>query len=123
MIDTATAATIVNQAKTNGNTITVTLKDGTKATGDAISVNTKGVNLRIDGKTRSFGLGRIDLIEQDTPDVADEMTTREVAAIFDMSAKELRVITRRMGLGVGKGKRYTFVPADVDAIRAHLADA
>lgn len=88
-------------------------------------VNSKGLVVRLHADEPSFTIAPTRVVAV-TPVVikdSDGMTSAEVAAIFDMSAKELRVITRKMGLGVGKGKRYTFVPADVDAIRAHLADA
>lgn len=42
-----------------GTAIIVCLVDGTEVTGDALSVNSKGVNIKVDGKTRSFGLARI----------------------------------------------------------------
>lgn len=53
---------------------------------------------------------------------SDVLTTREVADIFNMEAKDLRVVTRQMGLSVGKGKRYAFTSENVDAIRAYLTE-
>lgn len=85
-------------------------------------LNSKGMIVRHHADEPSFTIAPTKVIAI-TPHVVaegDGMTTAEVAKIFDMTAKELRVITRSMGLGVGKGRRYAFVEADVDAIRAHL---
>jgi hypothetical protein len=44
----------------------------------------------------------------------DGMTTAELADVFHTTAKELRVTLRALGMGVGKGRRYTL---DTDAVR------
>lgn len=122
MIDATTATATVDTAREAGVTVTVTIGED-RFTGTPVSVNSKGVNVKIDGKTRSFGLRRIDALTADMPEaeVTEGMSTRDVAAMFDMEAKELRVYLRKLGLGVGKGRKYGLGPADVDAIRAHLA--
>lgn len=112
-----------------GELATVTMTDGTSTTLVIVGkVTTKGLAVRHSAEEPSFYLApsKIESVEvptEDTTPEGDAMTTREVAGIFDMSAKELRVITRKLGLGVGKGKRYAFGPSDVAAIRKHLADA
>lgn len=88
-------------------------------------VNSKGMVVRHHADEPSFTIAPTKVISV-TPHVVaegDGMTTAEVAAIFNMTAKELRVHLRAMGIGVGRGKRYAFTPADVDAVRTHLADA
>lgn len=126
MIDANTATAAIDTAKDAEVTVTVVIGED-RVTGDPISVNTKGVNLRVDGKVRSFGLRRIDAITADVPEVdgddipEDGMTTADVAAMFDMEAKELRVHLRKLGLGVGKGRKYGLGADDVRAVRDHLA--
>lgn len=106
------------QDMTKGQTYTVTTAKG-DVTGTFVSVNSKGVNLNVDGKVISRSLASITAIS--TPDAeGDGYTTAEVAAIFDMTAKELRVNLRALGLGVGKGRRYGLTDADVATIREHL---
>ena len=105
---------------TKGNVYTVTTAKGS-VTGTFVSVNTKGVNLNVDGKVISRSLTSI--TDVSTSDTGDAMTTAEVAALFNMTAKELRVQLRAMGIGVGKGRRYGLAAADVAAIRTHLTPA
>jgi ribosomal protein S1 len=100
---------------TAGTVVTVSLKDGTTVTGEFISVNSKGVNIKVDGKTTSRGLGRVTSVEPahaDTPaDLfadGDEYTTAELAAAFDMTTRALRIELRKLGVGVGKGHTYKF---------------
>lgn len=109
------------QDMTKGQTYTVTTDKAT-VTGTFVSINSKGVNLTVDGKIRSFALGRVTSVTSPTVDT-DGLTTREVAALFDMEAKVLRVHLRAMGAGVGKGRRYGFTSEDVEAIRTHLTNA
>lgn len=124
MIDAITATAAIDTAREAEATVTVVIGED-RVTGDPISVNTKGVNLRVDGKVRSFGLRRIDAItadidtDEDIPE--DGMTTADVAAMFDMEAKELRVHLRKLGRGVGKGRKYGLGADDVRAVRDHLA--
>lgn len=131
MIDAATATAAIDTAKTEDVTVTVVVGDATY-TGTPISVNSKGVNLKIEGKVRSFGLNRIDTVTadvpvveaptvEDTPEITDGMSTRAVADLFEIEAKELRVHLRKLGLGVGKGRKYGLTIEDVNAVRAHLA--
>lgn len=122
MIDTNTATAAIDTAKAEGVTVTVTV-GADRFTGTPVSVNTKGVNIKIDGKVRSFGLGRIDAVSADVPEVevAEGMSTADVAAMFDMEAKELRVYLRRLGRGVGKGRKYGLGADDVAAVREAIA--
>lgn len=128
MIDTAAATKIVSDARLEGHKVTIMVTGATTPqVGKPISVNSKGVNIRTeaDGKVRSFSLKRIESITVNTPqaNVRDGMSTAEVAEIFDMSAKELRVHLRKLGLGVGKGRRYGLAAADVHKLREHLTTA
>lgn len=150
-----------------GYLVTVLLNDDTRHDGLAISVNSKGVNINVDGKTRSFSMTRVaDLIvvdddldaddDDDTygaDDLADDraiegdddatgysddvvgdtdatdateiygdgMSTADVAAIVGMTPKELRVILRRLGLGVGRGRQYGLDGSVVAAVRTDMA--
>lgn len=105
---------------TKGQTYTVTTDKGT-VTGEYISTNTKGVNLKVDGKVISRSLKSITNVS--VPDApGGDLTTAELASLFHMEAKALRVELRKLGLGVGKGRKYTFGPADVVKVRAHLAE-
>lgn len=125
-MENTTAAAIIAQAKENGHTVTLALNVGTTPqTGDPISVNSKGVNIKVDGKVRSFSLKKVDSITINTPQPEghDGMSTAEVAEMFNMSAKELRVHLRKLGLGVGKGRRYGIDQADLAKIKDHLVTA
>lgn len=138
-MDATTARDLIATAKTTGEHILVRLADGTSASGAPISVNTKGVNIKMeDGKTRSFGLTRvahIDLVTEDDDydalddvpeDIAealhDGMTTRELAELMDTTPKALRVSLRALGMGVGKGRTYSLSPSAYIAVRNHLAE-
>jgi len=85
-------------------------------------MNSKGMVVRHHADEPSFTIAPTKVISV-TPHVGDGMSTAEVAALFDMTAKELRVHLRAMGIGVGKGRRYAFTPADVDAVRVYLTPA
>ncbi len=124
-------------AANTGETVTVTLTDGTNISGSAISVNSKGVNLKVDGKVRSFGLARIDvmgLVKDNTDDLEaiyaelhDGMTTAELAAVLSdatevaITPKELRVHLRALGLGVGKGRKYSLTASEFRSVKAIIA--
>lgn len=165
-------------AANKGHLVTVLLTDDTRHDGLAISVNSKGVNIAVDGKTRSFSLTRVaDLIvvddlapedidlnfdepgmdldiaedddlaaeiamtgnfdanymdgvdatddsetgDADTEEYGDGLSTAEVAAIVGLSPKELRVILRRLGMGVGKGRQYGLDTGDVIAVKREMA--
>jgi hypothetical protein len=135
MITNELATTIVTDTKDAELELTVTLEDGTEVTGDPISVNSKGVNLKVDGKVRSFGLKRIvsltnsdmdDLDNEDDVDLDelhDGMSTAELAALLDTTPKELRVSLRALGMGVGKGNKYSLSPSAYTAVKNHLAAA
>lgn len=137
-MNATTAADLIATAKTNNEDLMVTLTDGTVATGAPISVNSKGVNLKIDGKTRSFGLARIaslDLVTDDDTDsvteleeiyamLEDGMTTTDLAAALSdhlniaLTPKELRVHLRALGLGVGKGRKYSLSASEFRSVRS-----
>jgi hypothetical protein len=134
--DTATATDLITDAKDNDFTVTVHLADGTAVIGDPISVNSKGVNLKIDGKVRSFGLTRVTGITVDNGDDEDDMTDEEIYAELgdgmttaelaahlsdslnlDMTPKELRVHLRALGLGVGKGRKYSLTATEYRMVK------
>jgi hypothetical protein len=63
--------------------------------------------------------------EGDHPELApvealEGMTTAELATMFGLTAKRLRVTLRAMKLGVGRGQRYNLTGEDVDRIKARL---
>lgn len=133
-----TARTLIATAKDDELEVTVRLADGTEITGDPISVNSKGVNLKVDNKVRSFGLNRVDAIlttddleaeaevadrmEELANEVSDGATTAEVAALIsdylerELTPKELRVHLRALGLGVGKGRKYALSAGEFRAV-------
>jgi hypothetical protein len=50
----------------------------------------------------------------------DGATTADLANVFGMAAKELRVHLRALGMGVGKGHRYHLTADDIAKVRAAL---
>jgi hypothetical protein len=105
---------------TPGETITVHTAKG-EVTGAFVSTNSKGINIKTpDGKVVSRSLKYVTKITRPVVE-GDGYTTRDLADMFNMEAKALRVHLRAMGLGVGKGRRYTATDADVAKIREHLA--
>lgn len=131
-----TARNLVNDFKASELEVTVRLNDGTEVYGSPISVNSKGVNLKVDGKVRSFGLNRVDaiFIEADSVDaddtdeeiyanMPDDMTTAELADHLSdtlniaLTPKELRVHLRALGLGVGKGRKYSLTATEYRMVR------
>jgi len=144
-----TATTFITSNK--GTEILVVLNDSTTHYGEALSVNSKGVNIKVEGKTRSFALSRVDVLEiadldnelnedDDTSadwdiedaEMTDEeiyaelgegMTTAELAAHLsdalevNMTPKELRVHLRALGLGVGKGRKYSLSATEYRMVR------
>jgi hypothetical protein len=138
MINADTATAIIATAKDDETELTVTLVDGTEVTGMPVSVNSKGINLKVDGKVRSFGLNRVvtlagldedledtdeaDRMEELANEVSDGATTAEVAAALsdyldrDLTPKELRVHLRALGLGVGKGRKYALSAGEFRAV-------
>lgn len=137
MIATDLATTIVTDTKDAELELTVMLEDGIEVTGDPISVNSKGVNIKVDGKVRSFGLKRIasltnsDMDEDDDTEsdediyamLEDGMTTSDLAdALSDhlnisITPKELRVHLRALGLGVGKGRKYSLTATEYRMVK------
>lgn len=114
----ATAATTFITAN-KGMDILVHLADSSTVFGEALSVNSKGVNVKVNGKTRSIALSKVtDLVIADAEatdfpvELHDGMTTTELAAVFGIEPKELRVHLRALGLGVGKGRKYSLSPVD-----------
>jgi DNA-binding transcriptional ArsR family regulator len=142
-IDSATS--FINANK--GNPVVITTTDGMAHFGNALSVNSKGVNIKADGKTRSFAISRIELMDleadEDTVDtgmdaetdaeiyaaLGDGMTTKELAAHLsdalkvDMTPKELRVHLRALGLGVGKGRKYSLTATEYRMVKGVVATA
>lgn len=129
-VDTATAFITANK----GQDITIVLTDGDEIEGQAFSVNSKGVNVKVGDKTRSVALSRIDALElmgmddEDTDEdiyaaLGDGMTTAELAAHLsdalntDLTPKELRVHLRALGLGVGKGRKYSLTATEFRMVR------
>lgn len=139
-VETATAFITSNK----GMDITVTLIDGTRSGGTALSVNSKGVNIKRDGKTVSFNLKKVSELalvgDLDTDDDSDEMTDEDIYAALgeDMTTaelaahlsdalkitlepKELRVHLRALGLGVGKGRKYSLTATEYRMVRDLIA--
>lgn len=130
-----TATDLITAAKDDETEITVRLVDGTEVTGDPISVNSKGVNIKVDGKVRSFGLKRVDALVTDSDEddemsdediyaeLGDGMTTAELASHLSdslntgLTPKELRVHLRALGLGVGKGRKYSLSATEYRMVR------
>jgi len=151
--------TIVEANK--GELATVLLTDGSTLTGELISINSKGINVKdAEGKTISRGLARVQWVEiegdeMDEDTEADYMadmqeageidfddedtdaetntemdalvaeldgaTTAELADVFGMAAKELRVVLRELGMGVGKGHRYHLTAEQIGVVKVRLA--
>lgn len=120
------ATNLINDFRTaEVDEVTLKLTDGTEVTGAPISVNSKGVNLKIDGKVKSFSVKKIDDMwsdstddEADVPELHEGMTTAELASLFGIEPKELRVHLRSLGLGVGKGRKYALDANDYNAVKA-----
>lgn len=138
-MDRIAATDLINDFRANDvDEVTLRLTDDTEHTGRPISVNSKGVNLEIDGKTRSFGLNRVvsilseedmeeaaeeaDRMEELANEVSDGASTAEVAALIsdymerEITPKELRVHLRALGLGVGKGRKYALSAGEFRAV-------
>lgn len=158
--DTMNATTATAFITTNkGLFVTITKTDGTMIDGFALSVNSKGVNVKDDdGKTFSVALARVASIDladadydgdqdgdsdddngiygddtdegddEDTDEdiyaeLGDGMTTAELAAHLsdalttDLDAKALRVHLRALGLGVGKGRKYSLTATEFRLVR------
>lgn len=115
-----------------GTAVTLHLTDGTTLSGDFVSINSKGYNVRVDGKVISRALSKVANVTIDAPAVDSDMfdgysddealTTAALAALFDTDRKALRVELRRVGLGVGKGSTYALTPAIVRPLVAQIRD-
>lgn len=126
--NTTPTATVAVSNMVKGDTYTVdTNRKGAidTVTGVFISVNTKGINLNVDGRTVSRSLAAVVRVTRPvaTPDVPADLftdgvvyTTAAVAAALDMSAYDLRVVLRSLGMGVGKGRRYGFDAGDARTV-------
>jgi len=108
-----------------GETITVRTTDG-QLFEDVVfvSINSKGLSFKDGDKVVTRTLSKIAILERnveaddETEDEATEgMTTVELAEMFEVSARALRVRLRKLGMGVGKGKRYNLTDADLAAVR------
>lgn len=74
-----------------GSMILITLLDGTELVGEAFSVNSKGVNIKVDGKTKSVSISRIgdlDLEGLEDDEVADEVDEDEEAFMDEAEAAD-----------------------------------
>lgn len=118
MNKTELATFAANHADTQVN---VRFTDGTEITVELTGkLTTRGLAYRTDsGKVAYAAPTKIDSVVMPGAD-ADGYTTAQVAALLNMEAKVLRVHLRAMGIGVGKGSRYTLSPADVTTIKEHL---
>lgn len=105
--------------KTN---VTVVLTDGTAFDGLFTGITSKGATFKVGDKVTVRSLNKIAEVRVfvDTPAdmFADDgtYTTAEIAAALDMSAYDLRVHLRAMGLGVGKGRTYGFAADEARGI-------
>lgn len=141
-------------ANFKGQTVLVTLVDGTELIGDLISVNSKGWNFNVDGTVVSRSISRVasviwtDELDEEDLEYGDEAdndedfeegdstreledareldalvseldgaTTAELADVFGMAAKELRVHLRALGMGVGKGRRYHLTADQIKVVK------
>lgn len=179
LIDITAANTPDAAAAYKGRDAILTMTDDTTISGTFLSVNSKGWNITVDGKTVSRGFGRVAMVqitetdccitgecendemdedteaefiadmielgvyEDDEIEVAaaedgianldlpgteldamvaelDGCTTTELAAVFGIEAKELRVTLRALGMGVGKGRRYHLTNDQVTTVREAL---
>lgn len=96
--------------------------DGEIATGHLTGKVTKaGVQFKDDeGKTRHVALPKIDTIEE----VDEEgMSPKALAKEFNMAAKDLRVTLRSLFGRVGKGKRWSLTPDQVEKVRERFNKA
>lgn len=111
--------------KTN---VTVILTDGTVLDGMFTGLSSKGATFKVGSRVTTRSLNKIAEVripaDVDTPAdlFADDATytTAEVAAALDMSAYDLRVHLRGMGMGVGKGHTYGFDATEARRIVASV---
>ncbi len=94
--------------------------------GQFVSINTKGINVKTDtGRMVSRSLNAVAQVAliHTTPNTPADLfvdgvtyTAAAVAAALDMSAYDLRVQLRTLGMGVGKGRKYGFDAADARTV-------
>jgi hypothetical protein len=141
---TTTRISANDVAEYKGQIVTLHVADDVDVTGRLISINSKGWNVQVQTgpdrfATVSRGYGRVthvtaevastiadDLAELDanTPDdlaSLSDMTTADLAEVFGTSAKALRVVLRKLGMGVGRGQRYHLTADDAAKVKAAIA--
>jgi hypothetical protein len=119
LVDADNYATIDRNAMIEVRTV-----KGDVVEGSFVSVNTKGINVKLNtGRVVSRSLATVAqvaliILTPDTPmDLFSDdatYTTADLAAALTISAYDLRVQLRDRGLGVGKGNKYGF---DADEAR------
>jgi len=143
----ATTITPANWNDYKGATVILDTAKGEAITGTLISLNSKGWNVKDDEgrtitRTENVTTSLVtaadadadveeldfeddaDLDIEDDDDAADvDMpegdghTTAELAELFNTSARALRVQLRKLGLGVGKGRRYYLTDDELNTVR------
>lgn len=116
--------------------ITVTLTDGSTLEGRFFSVNSKGLNVTVDGRLVTRAASKIESVELTADlevedegtdevevDTEDGYTTADLADMFEVSTRALRRRLRDMGMGVGKGHRYSFDDDTLDSIKRAIEGA
>lgn len=102
-----------------GEPVIVTLTDGTTLKGTFVSVNSKGVNVTVEGKLVTRSMSRVEAVTRPA-DEGEGYTSADLAEMFDTSARALRVRLRKLGLGVGKGRRYALTDEDLATVRTSI---
>lgn len=122
MSNTTTTAIAADLEK--GEEIIVTFADGSTLEGEFVSINSKGLNFRADDKLVTRSLSRVVSVtrpgDEDEDEATEGLTTAELADMFETSARALRVRLRKLGLGVGKGRRYHLTDAELTLVRASV---
>lgn len=121
--------TVANLDNTTKGTMIRVMTAKGQVTGTFVSVNSKGINLMVDGKLTSRAVSSalsVDYVTEVDADPMDRlahdgMTTRDLAAIVGTDPKSLRVALRALGLGVGRGRKYHLAARTLDLVKAHLA--
>jgi hypothetical protein len=122
MSNTTTAAIAADLEK--GEEIVVTFVDGSTLEGEFVSINSKGLNFRVEDRLVTRSLAKIESVarpaDEDEDDDTEGMTTAELADMFETTARALRVRLRKLGLGVGKGHRYALTDAELALVRSSV---
>jgi hypothetical protein len=148
---TTTRISANDVAEYKGQIVTLHVADDVDVTGRLISINSKGWNVQVQTgpdrfATVSRGYGRVthvtaevvadddlmdeldaDELEADAANTPDDlaslsdMTTADLAEVFGTSAKALRVVLRKLGMGVGRGQRYHLTADDAAKVKAAIA--